>query len=95
MSFQDLVLRRELGRMVAAVMDYYNRDYQGNDKEALETLRQEAYKAHSNASLHGNPLLSVNVLCADDVELMFPELTFSNRPEPWTKKRADIPGFSK
>lgn len=81
--------------MVAAVMNYYNGDYQGNDNEALETLRQEAYKAHSKASLHGNPRLSINVLCVDDVELMFTELTFSNRPKPWMEKRADIPGFSK
>lgn len=77
MAFQDLVVRRELNRLVAAVMDYYNGEYEGNDNEALEVLRQEAYKAHLNASLHGRPRLSINVLCAEDVRYIFPKLTFS------------------
>lgn len=95
MAFQDLELRRELGRLVAAVMDYYNGDYQGNNDEALEALRKEASKAYLNASLHGHPRLSINVLCADDVQYIFPELSFSKRPKPWMGKREDITGFSR
>lgn len=90
MAFQD-----ELGRVVAAVMDYYNADLERNGKEALEVLRKEASKAHQNASLHGHLRLSINVLSVHDLECIFPELTFSERLRPWMEKREDIPGFSK